>query len=317
MNSQVLDLTKQLISIPSVKGRGNMHKIINIVDQSFVQHKGIGREYFEHLENPSVLYFNQPTRPNKFRLILSGHLDVVSAEDSQFKPRIIGNKLYGRGAYDMKSGVAAGIFAFTQLYNKLDYPIGLQLTTDEEVGGKNGTGWQLKQGVRSDFTIALEPSEFNIAVAAKGILWIDIESKGISSHGAYPWLGDNAITKLTSLLQDINKLFPIPYGKNKWATTYNLANIETTNDATNTIPNQANARIAIRYIPQDKTKVWESIKQLVDHYHGISIKKVLLESAHYVDPSLREVKLLQEITKNITGKNPQLIKNNGASDARY
>lgn len=317
MRDDVVKLTQELVKVPSVKGRGRMKEVLEVVERYLRRFEGIGREEFEHNGVPSVLYFNRKTRPEKFRLLLNGHVDVVVAPEKLFEPRLEGDKLYGRGAMDMKGGVAAGVVAFAELVGKVNYPLGLQLTADEEVGGFDGVKWQLEEGVRSEFTIALEPTQLNVAVAAKGVLWVEVEAKGKSAHGAYPWLGDNAVVKLMRFLEEVLQTFPVPEGDDKWKTTCNLAYIKTENETTNKVPDTARARLDVRYVPADKEEVWKKIEMLAEKYPGVVVSKIMLESNHYVDPERKEVKLLTEVIEKVSGRKPKLIKNNGASDVRH
>lgn len=144
-------------------------------------------EYFERNNTLSVLVYNQEKRPKKFRVILNAHLDVVSGKDEQFQHFQSKDRFYGRGAIDMKGGVSIEILVFKELAKKLYYPIALQLVTDEEIGGFNGTKYQIEKGVKSDFVIAGESTDFGINNQAKGINWVKNKIKGKTAHGgAYP-----------------------------------------------------------------------------------------------------------------------------------
>ena len=85
-------------------------------------------------------------------IVLNGHIDVVAAEEKQFEPKTHGEKLYGRGAVDMKAGVAAFMMAMDELKDKeLSIKVMLQIVPDEETGGLYGTKhlteWLLKKSL--------------------------------------------------------------------------------------------------------------------------------------------------------------------------
>ena len=75
----------------------------------------------------------------------------------------------------------------------LPYPLALQLVTDEEVGGRNGTLHQIEQGVRGEFVIIGEHSGLGIVTDSKGMITATLRAAGRSGHSAYPWHGDNEV----------------------------------------------------------------------------------------------------------------------------
>ena len=133
----------------------------------------------------SCLVSTKTHQEMSFKVILNAHLDVVPGSDDQFAPFVKDGRLYGRGAYDMKAAAAVEILVFKELADKVSYPLGLQLVTDEEVGGFKGTKYQVDQGVRAEFIVVGEPTNLDIGHKAKGVLWLKIVFKGESAHGAY------------------------------------------------------------------------------------------------------------------------------------
>jgi len=90
------------------------------------------------LSRSSPLIYLGAKRP-RFQVILNAHLDVVPAQPDQFRPRREGDRLYARGAQDMKVAALVEAQVFRELAAELPYPLALQLVTDEEVGGRDGT----------------------------------------------------------------------------------------------------------------------------------------------------------------------------------
>src|SRR3990167_5427996 len=149
MLNRVLSLSKQLISIPSTKENPlELKKVLrsaeNELGKKFIVEK------FEKKSVPSFLFYTPPRRPNKFKIILNAPLDVVPAKPEQYIPFEKSGKLFGRGASDMKAAAAVEIFVFKEVAKKLNYPIALQLVTDEEIGGNNGTKYQIGRGVKCE-----------------------------------------------------------------------------------------------------------------------------------------------------------------------
>lgn len=249
-------------------------------------------------------------------LILNGHVDVVSGKNSQFEPHISGSRFYGRGAADMKGGVVAMIYAFCQLKSeKLGCKVMLQLVADEEVGGENGTKFLVDRGYTGDFVICSEPTNLNISVNAKGILRLDIITKGFAAHGSRPWEGDNAIIKSLENFDKIERL-PIINQSSKYydRTSVNLAFIKG-GDIYNRVPDETLMGLDIRFVPHiDPQDIIAAIKDAVEG--EVVVKNI--EPSINVAEDCTYVHVLKEITTQISkfGK-VELIGQHGTSDARF
>ena len=312
MLDKILSLTKQFISIKSTSD--NQKVLGNILEIALSNLIGHTIEQFEHEGTKSVLIYNAKKRPSKFEIILNGHLDVIPGKEYQYLPKIKGDKLYGVGSMDMKASVACLIMVFKEMANKVNYPLGLQLVTDEEIGGFNGTKYQIDKGVKADFVIAGESTNFNIVNKAKGILWVKISTRGKTAHGAYPWKGENAIWKMNKFLNILQEKYPIPI-KESWVTTVNLSKTQTSNQTLNKIPDDCEIWLDIRYIPQDSDTVLNNIKALLPN--GFKIEIVENEPSMNVYENNKYLKLLQKTGEQITGKKVYLYGAQGSSDARH
>jgi succinyl-diaminopimelate desuccinylase len=138
-------------------------------------------------------------------LQFNGHYDVVSPGEGwtvtePFKPKKVGNKIYGRGTTDMKGGVAAFVAAIAYLAGRDDLGITVEaaIVPDEEIGGATGTGYLVNvMGSRPDWVVIAEPSGLdNIWIGHKGLVWGYVKTYGRQVHGSTPWLGDNAFEKM-------------------------------------------------------------------------------------------------------------------------
>lgn len=311
MIKKIISLTKKFIQIRSVSGDSKaLEQVLNFALQ---QVQGYTVEHFENNHIKSVLVYNTKLRPKKFHLLINAHLDVVNFKDYQYIPQIKGNRLYGAGSLDMKASAACLILAFRDVASKVSYPLGLQLVTDEEVGGFNGTKYQITKEVRTEFVIAGEPTNFDIVDRAKGVLILNISAKGVTGHSAYPWKGKNAILKMYDFLQNLQKKYSIPK-KESWVTTINVSKIETKNQAFNKIPDDCLVSLCIRYIPEDSKIIVKNIKKLLPRGFDMQIitnEQPLLTGHHkYID-------LLKEIGKKNINREIALRSANGTSDARH
>lgn len=304
--------TKELIAIPSdPDNKQALDEIFELVLSKLQNHT---IERFEHNGVKSALAYNTKTRPEKFKVLLNAHLDIIPAKAEQYTPRQEGNKLYGAGAMDMKASVASFVQVFDGVADKIDYPLALQLTTDEEIGGFDGAKHQVEQGVRSDFVLAGEPTNFEIVHKAKGIFQAKVVAKGLTAHGAYPWRGDNAIWKLHDFLSEVKKRYPIPR-REVWQTTVNVSRIETPNEAFNKIPDEAMVSLDIRFIAEDQETVRQNIEACLPE--GCMLETIFFEPAMQTELDDVFVQKLKQCTQAVTGKPATLRGANGSSDARH
>ena len=312
MINKILSLSKELISIKSTPN--NLKALEKSLEIAVSKLTGYAIERFENKGIKSVLVSNSKKRPKRFKIILNGHLDVIPGKDYQYVPKIIRDRLYGVGAMDMKANAACLITVFKEVAKKVKYPLGLQLVTDEETGGFNGTKYQIDKGVRADFVIAGETTNFKIVNKAKGILWVKISTRGKTAHAAYPWKGENAIWKMNKFLALLGKKYPIP-DQEDWVTTVNLSKIETSNQTFNKIPDDCEVWLDIRYIPQETNTIVNHLKEMMPL--GFKLDILEKEPALLVDENNQFIRMLQKTAGRITKKKVVLYGAQGSSDARH
>ncbi len=140
-------------------------------------------------------------------LLLCGHTDTVGVEEmtDPHVPRVEGDRLYGRGAYDMKAGLAAALIAARDAAARgLAGDVVVAAVADEEhasLGVREALG-----AVAADAAIVTEPTELEVAVAHKGFVWSEVRVTGRSAHGSRPHLGVDAIVKAGPVLTALGEL---------------------------------------------------------------------------------------------------------------
>ena len=155
---------------------------------------------------PSVLV-RAPGAGGGRTLLLCGHLDTVTVEGmaDPHAPRRDGDRLYGRGAYDMKAGVAAALIAARELSRRgLAGDVVVAAVADEEHASLGVQ--EALAGVRADAAIVTEPTELEVLVAHKGFVWSEVEVTGRAAHGSRPHLGVDAIVKMGPVLTAVGVL---------------------------------------------------------------------------------------------------------------
>jgi succinyl-diaminopimelate desuccinylase len=308
----------ELLAVPSTSDRPEeLARALELVVD--LAGPGVMVERFESGGKPSALLYHGASRPH-FRVILNAHLDVVPGSAQQFRPHRDGPRLYARGAQDMKISALVMAQVFGELAGRLPHPVALQLVTDEETGGRDGTAHQLRHGVTGDFVIIGEHSALDIVTESKGIIAATLRASGRSAHGAYPWLGDNALVKLHRSLAKVLARYPVPE-QEAWRATVNLARIETPNTARNQIPALAQAWLDIRFPAQDGNLNGKTAEQLAAYLDGFCEPGVtaVVEHAdppHHADPDRTEVRRLQQAARS-QGYPGNFLRKHGAGDARF
>ncbi|WP_433382995.1 M20 family metallopeptidase [Actinoplanes sp. CA-142083] len=310
------DRLAELIAIPSTADRpGELARALELV----IGEAGTGFvvRRFETNGKPSAL-LHPAGAGDELRVIFNAHLDVVPAPDEQFVPRRDGDRLYGRGAHDMKAAALVMTTVFRAVAGQLPYGMGLQLVTDEEVGGMDGTGHQLAEGVRGGFVVIGEQSGLKVVNESKGICHARLEATGLAAHAAYPWLGENAVLALMAGVERLLDRYPVP-GSEAWATTVNVARIVTPNRAYNQVPAVAEAWLDIRYPPTDpdfEGRTREEVAAHLSKVSGLGATVDALGPPHFADPAGAGVVGLRAAARSV-GYPGELLRKHGAADGRY
>jgi succinyl-diaminopimelate desuccinylase len=306
----------ELLAVRSTAGRPDelrraLELVVGVVGPGFTV------ERFEKRGKPSVLVYAGGARP-RFRVMFNGHLDVVPGEDGQFRPRRDGDLLYGRGAQDMKVAALVMAEVFRERARALPFALGLQLVTDEEVGGFDGTGHQLAQGVCADFVVIGEQSGLRVVAESKGIVQVRLVAGGVAAHAAYPWLGRNALVALHAGIGAVLGRYPTPAAE-EWRTTVNLARVETGNQAVNQVPADATAWLDVRFPPTDPDfagREPEEIASFLRELSGVEVFVDSLGAPHRADPGSADVGRLREAARS-QGYGGELLRKHGAADGRF
>jgi acetylornithine deacetylase len=159
----------------------------------------------------------QPGRPNVIAiakgtgggktLMLNGHIDTVGVAGmtAPHTPRLENGRMYGRGAYDMKCGVAACMLAVAEARKKaLRGDVIFTAVADEEFAG-TGT-IDVAKRYTADAAIVTEPTEMQLVVAHKGFAWFTLHTHGVAAHGSRPDLGVDAIAHMGRVLVELDAL---------------------------------------------------------------------------------------------------------------
>jgi len=188
-----------------VPGGAGEHEVATLVE-GWARDAGLETERLEETPGrPSVLVRARGAGGGR-TLLLCGHIDTVNVEGmiDPHTPRIDGDRLYGRGAYDMKAGVTAALLAAREVSRLgLAGDVVVAAVADEEHASL-GVQEALRR-VSADAAVVTEPTELELVVAHKGFVWSEIEVVGRSAHGSRPHLGVDAILKMGAVLKELDQ----------------------------------------------------------------------------------------------------------------
>lgn len=353
----IIDFLKTLVSFPSLTG-----------DEWEIQHfiagklGGIGLEvdmwepdHEELKSHPAYVPVNEgyEKRPNVVglykgsgggrSLLLNGHVDVIppgpdnSWEHDPFSSEIHDNRLYGRGASDMKSGLAAMTMALDCLLDagiRLKGDIIIEYVMDEELSG-NGTLACVMKGYQADAGICCETSSLHVQPACIGRVWFEITVQGKPAGIQKRWEGVNAIEKGYAIVKAVSHLEAIrinelnhPLYPDKLSSLPCMVGIFESGSFPSAFPDICNLKGSFATLPGEETdKVKQSFIDhiltfsktdpwLRDHPPIVSFSGYCGDSAE-ISPDHPIVKTVSQSFKEVTGKEPEITGRQGAADIRY
>ena len=266
-------------------------------------------------------------------LCFAGHTDVVPPGDlagwtaDPFGAEVRDGTVYGRGAVDMKGGIAAWIAAIASLPSDLPGSLSLLITGDEEGPATDGTvrvlEWMDANGQVPDCCIVGEPTSKavlgdTIKIGRRGSMNVSITLHGVQGHSAYPQRADNPIHRLVRVLHTLTAT-PLDQGS-EWfeATTLQVTSFDVNNPATNVIPPVARARLNIRFNDLHSSASLAARIRAVLEAEGARFElEVSCSGESFLTEPGPFVAALQSATRAAAGVEPALDTGGGTSDARF
>ena len=269
----------------------------------------------------------------------NGHTDVVPVGDAAawtrdpFGAEIHGGVLWGRGATDMKSGVAAFVAAAVDFVTQTppDGAVILTITGDEEGAGIDGTrailDWMERQDERMSVCLVGEPTcpermGEMMKIGRRGSMTFFIEATGVQGHSAYPHRAKNPLHALVTLLARMTAE-PLDTGTAHFdASTLQITTIDCGNPANNVIPAKASATVNIRFndahSSESVTRWAEALLTSTEADTGVGFAmRTEVSGESFLTPPGDFVDLVAEAVKAETGVQPVLSTSGGTSDARF
>lgn len=351
---EVAALCQRLIQIDSQNPPGDTTTLVEVIEAVLAEATEIEtRRVIAKEPAVNLIAVARGAAPGR-RLVCNSHLDtfpIGSIKSWTVDPlggEVRDGRIYGRGACDMKAGLAASVMAFLILCEFREAWSGelvLALVGDEETGGVWGTQYLLANvpEVVGDAMLSGDAGSPRVArIGEKGNLWIELTASGKANHGAHVHLGENAIERLLAALEPVRALRDLSCklpsviaqtiddaepisesisGAGEAETlrriTVNIGRIEGGINI-NTIPDQARANVDIRLPPGTTSqRIIDYLSSALEPMEGISWRVSSVCEPNWTDPEHPLVRIVRDNAAAVTGQTAAVNLRPGFSDARF
>ncbi len=304
-------LTRELLAFNTINPPG-MERACARHLGGLLEGAGFRVAYHEFAESRTSLVAQIGGHEKKPPICFTGHIDTVPLGAARwshdaFAGETDGDRMYGRGSTDMKSGVAAFIAAAIELAPQLRNTPGLVLviTAGEEIGCE-GARFLADHKLldRAGAIVVAEPTANYPYIGHKGLAWFEIETTGVTAHGSMPEFGDNAIVKMARVIQDLEGFrFPIESHAVMGKPTLNVGTIRGGLN-TNSVPDEARITVDTRTVPGiDHVHLCQSLEALLAP-RAARVRKIVDTASLYTDPSNEWVQEVFEICAQYLNARP-------------
>ena len=355
---EIVAFTAEMIRIPTVNPPGECYRDCAELTGRRLGATGLAVEYVEAegrpehtADYPRVNVVGRGAAlPGRPRLHLNGHFDVVPPGDGwtvdPFAGVVREGRIYGRGASDMKSGIAAAVFALEALRRaggELEGAVGISAAGDEESGGFAGVAHLCEAGVISsdDTRYAIIPEPFGpgrICVGHRGVYWFDVVAHGHTAHGSMSHLGRSAIDDMGALLEAFRtRLAPdlatrrsalpvVPEPSRRPSLNVNAIAGGQSGEATQSpcVADRCAATFDRRFIPEEPfDEVRAEIARTVASVEGddperrFTIEERMVVHPTSAPPGSPLVAALSRAVEMVSGRPPELVASPGTYDQKH
>ena len=329
----IASLTRELVRIPSFSGDAEGLSAMAQVISEEMKKAGLSVELMEAekgLTNVIGKCRGSDTAP---WILFNGHTDVVPVPSEKdwvsppFGAEIKDGRIYGRGACDMKGGLAAMLTVPKIIFSLFPEYKGnfiLAATVDEEIGGFNGMKYVMEQRIKADMGIVCEPTDLKIVIVCKGLLWLKLRTGGRNAHGGMPEQGINAISKMSKVLGALeNYDFQRTPHEILGKPSVNIGKISG-GSRPNVVPDSCEAEIDIRYLPgQTYQQIINELNKLMhnlekqDPQIDAEIELIRYRSPVEIPREETVVRTVGEALRRMLGREPEFRGMISAADSEY
>jgi succinyl-diaminopimelate desuccinylase len=314
LRERAVDLAAELVEYRTVANNpGQIDACMDRVAE-FFSDAGIGVTRHRHDGVPSLVASLSGTDTPD--VMFHGHLDVVPAPQRQFTPRIDGEYMYGRGAADMKGGLAAMMHVMRDVATATgEHSLAMMVVADEERGGRHGVQYLLDDvGYRPAFCITGEPNNLDgymdIVIRQKGVVQVEVKASGATAHAATPDNGENAIENLLSAYPGIREVFE---DEGDWGATVNFGRVRG-GEALNQVPESATLELDIRYPDEERR---DDVLFRLRQIPGVEVRSLGHGNPVDTNPEEPHVQALKRCAERAIGGDVDLTRKPHTSDLRH
>lgn len=251
-------------------------------------------------------------------LLLCGHLDVIPATVAQYHPVVRGDRLYGRGAFDMLGPLAAMAVAMrTTVERNRHHSVGLLCTLDEERGGRDGVGaWVGAHATRLPRVVIVPDAgnNFALVIEEKGVIGVEVHVTGCAAHAARPWEGESAIAQAMDGIRRLERTFPTPQRATMWRTTAVVTKFRA-GVVGNQVPAEAQLSINVRRILRDSPSL--VLRKVRAAFPGARTTVTMTGEAYAVSPHDPNIQAFRHTLSRVVGRSVPLVRYPASCDARF
>lgn len=291
---RLVDLTRKLISIDSQNPPGDELKIAKFVND-YLKKFGLETRIYEFKKRRSNVVAILKQKNAKHSLLITPHLDTVPAGKSwrmgPFSGVVKRKRIYGLGATDCKGNLACALEAVNSIVEKksvLNYTLIFAATADEESGSDLGLIPLLEKNIlKPDAAVVLDSDEFDIVITQKGLIHLKVKIQGKRAHGAYPWMGINAIDIAIDIIKEIkSRKFYYPGNKYLRPPTINTGTIRG-GDKVNVVADWCEFELDFRFLPgMSAKKLLKALKDIIrKRTRNFRIEIEGIQEPYYIDQS--------------------------------
>jgi len=330
------NLLLKLVSINTTSTqREGYNEITNVIEDEAKKVGLLAEKIFDDKGIPHVLISMPNASKGSKKVIFLTHYDVVPVGEGwnfdPFKPFIKDGKLFGRGAADDKSNIAAAIAAFSEaLEEKVKLKVNPFLVV---VGGEEtGESKEFLQTLEGDLCVVLDVGCESLSIGASGRVKLIVNVKGEQAHSAYPFKGKNAIYKATKIIRFLEELgekfektvisrFPASTYYERLPRRMNITMIKG-GVAENIIPGECRLIVDIRTIPEESAeKVAEEVKNKLDSFArekklNIDVQVKSFSNGWFTNKK-EVIDKIKRVLEDVTRKPVKVVVELGGTDGRY
>lgn len=352
--AELITLCSHVIQTPSDNPPGDTSALASLITD-YLSEAGLETHRYE--PKPGIVTLASTIGEGDPHLVLNGHLDQFPAEVGEpwtvppYSGKLQDGRIYGRGAGDMKGGLASLLFVFRLMADQgLPGRLTFTGTSDEETGGKWGAKWLLENHPEytGDAVLNGEPSGLTVRIGEKGKLTVRLTSSGKAAHGSFAgYVGENAVMKMVKVLPRVTELQGYPakltpetkrvtdmamkgyvqqYGheSQEMAEVLRLTtvNVGTINGGAkdNIVPASCTSEVDIR-VPLGVTpdEVLAEIRRRVEPHAEATWGRdsETITPATYTSDTSRVAQIVAQNSTEVTGSPPLYSFTSGATDCRY